>query len=134
VPRPLFRVFTTLFLGVVGGACGFAQGQRFAAQTQVDETRDVRLSGPAAGGISAGISIIHFPPTQKILLAAAPCNCKSTLQCKVLSRASAASVGRWKHAGTEMWEGALSAEAVRGILPAGRDIKTEIPDDSSEAR
>ena|SRR5208283_1051217 len=35
----------------------------------------------------SGISIIHFPPTQKILLTAAQCNRESSLQCKVLSRA-----------------------------------------------
>ena len=39
VPCPLFRVFTTLFLGVVGGACSFAQGQPFAAQLNSERRR-----------------------------------------------------------------------------------------------
>jgi len=38
-----------------------------------------------------------------------------------------AHAGRWKHPGTEKWEGALYAEAVRCMLLVGREIKTEIP-------
>ena len=41
----------------------------------------------------AGISNIHFPPTQKILLTAAQCHCESSLQCKVLSRATEGAIG-----------------------------------------
>jgi subtilase family serine protease len=45
VPRPLLGVSATLFLCVIGCACSFAQGQALAAQTKVDETRRVQLSG-----------------------------------------------------------------------------------------
>ena len=38
--------------------------------------------------VSAGISIIQFQPTQFVLLTAAKSNCKWSLQCKVLSRAT----------------------------------------------
>ena len=41
-----------------------------------------------AGRLLAGISIIHFPPTQKVLLTTAQCNYESSLQSKVLSRAT----------------------------------------------
>jgi len=37
---------------------------------------------------SSGISIIHFPPTDNILLTATGRNCQSGLQCRVLPRAA----------------------------------------------
>jgi|GEM_PF-1555695 len=46
--------------------------------------------------MQSGISIIHFPPTQKILLTAAQCNCESSLQCKVLSRATEGAIGGYR--------------------------------------
>ena len=43
--------------------------------------------------LSTGISIIDFPPSQKILLAGAQCNGESSLQCKVPSWATEGAIG-----------------------------------------
>ena len=42
------------------------------------------------------MSIEHFPPTQEILLITAACNCESRLLCKILSRATEATIRAYR--------------------------------------